>query len=301
MASHRSLDGSSQADAPGRECSPVGTSRILDLVAVTDAHAWDVSPVEARRIQRQLAGRVIVAGDPQDVRVVAGVDISVGARGANQGHAAVVVLAWPSLRPIEQAIERAAVTFPYIPGLLSFRELPLILPVFARLRSRPDLVVVDGQGIAHPRRFGIASHLGVLLDLPTIGCAKSRLSGSPAGELGAERGARVALLDGGEVVGSVLRTKRGAHPLYVSPGHRIGLEAAVEWVLRLTTTYRLPEPTRLAHEAAAGARVAPQADEPTARHRPLQTARAPSPMLRERAGSGEEEICCRNCMTKSRR
>lgn len=222
---------------------------------------WEVTPAEARAIQRRLAGQVIASGEPANVAVVAGVDISVGPRGSNAGRAAVVLLRWPSLEPIEQAIERATVHFPYVPGLLSFRELPLIVPAFARLSVRPDLVLVDGQGIAHPRRFGIAAHLGVLLDLPAIGCAKSRLSGAPAGALGLERGARVPLLAGAETIGYELRSRTGVKPLYISAGHRISNEAAVEWVLRLTAGRRLPEPTRLAHEAAAGVIVAPQRDD----------------------------------------
>ena len=224
-----------------------------------EAHPWDVTPAQARALQRRLAARVIAAGDVTDVRTVAGVDIAVGARGANAGRAAVVVLRWPSLEPVEQAVEVAPVTFPYVPGLLSFRELPLVLPAFARLHTRPDLVVVDGQGIAHPRRFGIAAHLGVLLDVPAIGCAKSRLTGEPAGVLGAERGARVPLIDRSELVGYAVRSRTGVQPLYISPGHRIGHEPAVEWVLALTAGYRLPEPTRLAHQAAGGAVVAPMA------------------------------------------
>jgi deoxyribonuclease V len=199
----------------------------------------------------------MVGGDVTAVEYVAGVDISVGPRGSNAGRAAVVVLEWPELRAVEQAIERAEVRFPYIPGLLSFRELPLILPAFERLDIRPDLVIVDGQGIAHPRRFGIAAHLGVLLDLPAIGCAKSRLSGLPRGPLGLEKGARVPLYDRDECVGFEVRSRSGVKPLYISPGHRIGMEAAVDWVLRLTAGYRLPEPTRLAHQAAAGVQVAP--------------------------------------------
>ena len=229
------------------------------LVGVTgvDAASWDVSPAQARALQRRLAGEVIASGEVRDVRTVAGVDIAVGRRGSNAGRAAVVVLAWPSLKPIEQAIERAEVRFPYIPGLLSFRELPLILPAFARLQTWPDLVIVDGQGIAHPRRFGIAAHLGVLLDIPSIGCAKSRLTGWPAGELGETAGSRVPLLDRGQLVGYQVRSRTGVKPLFVSPGHRIGAEAAVEWVLQTTAGYRLPEPTRLADRAAAGVTVAP--------------------------------------------
>jgi deoxyribonuclease V len=224
---------------------------------IPDADTWNVSPAAARALQRRLAGSVVATGDVQDVHTVAGVDISVGTRGSNAGRAAVVLLAWPELTPLEQAIERAEVRFPYIPGLLSFRELPLVLPAFARLSRRPDLVVVDGQGLAHPRRFGIACHLGVLLDLPAIGCAKSRLTGWPQGALAEEAGARVPLADRGEVVGYEVRSRTGVKPLYVSPGHRIGPEEAVTWVLRLTKGYRLPEPTRLAHQAAGGAQIAP--------------------------------------------
>ena len=212
-------------------------------------------------MQRRFAGQVVTSGgpDPAAVRLVAGVDISVGPRGSNAGRAAVVVLAWPSLVPVEQAIHEGPVPFPYVPGLLSFREMPLILPAFERLRTVPDLILVDGQGVAHPRRFGIAAHLGVWLDRPAIGCAKSRLSGVPAGPLADERGSRVALQDRGELVGYEVRTRSGVKPLYISPGHRVGYEEAADWVLRLTTRYRLPEPTRLAHQAAAGQSVAPSA------------------------------------------
>jgi deoxyribonuclease V len=227
-----------------------------------ESPSWEVSPAEARALQRRLAGRVSLGGDVGDVRTVAGVDIAVGPRGSNAGRAAVVVLAWPSLEPLEQSIERAEVRFPYIPGLLSFRELPLVLPAFARLSMQPDLVIVDGQGVAHPRRFGIAAHLGVLLDVPTIGCAKSRLTGQPSGALGAEAGSRVPLIDGEELVGYELRSRSGVKPLYVSPGHRIGFEEAADWVLRLTAGYRLPQPTRLADQAAGGAIVAPVVREP---------------------------------------
>ena len=227
------------------------------------AHAWDLTPAEARAVQRELAGRVVATGDVTGVRYVAGVDVSVGPRGSNAGRAAVVVLEWPSLKALEQSIERSEVRFPYIPGLLSFRELPLILPAFDRLSRQPDLVIVDGQGIAHPRRFGIAAHLGVLLNLPAIGCAKSRLTGQPLEELDAEKGARTPLIDREECIGYVVRSRTGVKPLYVSPGHKISAEAAVEWVLRLTAGYRLPEPTRLADQAAAGVRMAQQIEAPT--------------------------------------
>lgn len=218
---------------------------------------WTVTVSEAKAQQRRLAASVRVTGDVDDLRFVAGVDIATGPRGMNAGRAAVVVLAWPTLEPVEQSVHRAPVRFPYVPGLLSFRELPLVLAAFERLHRRPGLVVVDGQGIAHPRRCGIASHLGVLLDIPTIGCAKSRLWGVAAAELGEEAGAQVALLDRGEQIGTLLRSKRAVRPLYVSPGHRLSVAAATRWVAAMCRGYRLPEPTRLAHNVAAGAMIAP--------------------------------------------
>ena len=202
-------------------------------------------------IQRRLAPQVVREGNPEDVRLIAGTDISIGGAG-HEALAAVVVLRWPELVPVEQAVVRIEVGFPYVPGLLSFREIPALLPAFEQLRSTPDLIVVDGQGIAHPRRLGLAAHLGLVLDLPAIGCAKSRLTGRPAGELGDERGGRVPLVDRREVVGYALRTRAGTNPVYVSTGHRIGLDAAADWVLALAPRYRVPEPTRLAHQAAAG-------------------------------------------------
>lgn len=211
---------------------------------------WKLSPAEARALQQRLRGEVLATGGPGDVRLVAGVDVSAG-RFGTVGRAAVVVLEYPALRAVEQAAEEAPVPFPYVPGLLSFREIPLLLPAFERLRRTSDLLVVDGQGVAHPRRFGLAAHLGVLLGLPTIGCAKSRLIGTHDA-VPDERGASVPLLDRGEVIGAVVRTRPGVKPLYISVGHRIGLESAVEWILRLTRGLRLPEPTRLAHQAAAG-------------------------------------------------
>ncbi len=219
-------------------------------------HDWDVSPDEARAIQERLRGAVIAAGEPEQVRLVAGVDISVGGTG-HDGLAAVVVLTYPELQAVEQSVVTAKVTFPYVPGLLSFREIPVLIPAFERLQRTPDLVMVDGQGMAHPRRFGLASHLGLLLGLPTIGCAKSRLTGRYA-EPDEAAGSVSPLWDGDhEQIGAVVRTRTRVKPVFVSVGHRIGLDAAVAWVLRLTRGLRLPEPTRLAHRAAAGERVAP--------------------------------------------
>jgi len=217
-------------------------------MGIRDLHPWNVSPAEAMAIQKRLAAQVVPEGAPQDVLVVAGADISVG---GGRGRGAVVLLSYPELQPLEQQVVEAELAFPYVPGLLAFREVPVLAEAFRRLSQRPDLLLVDGQGLAHPRRFGIACHLGLLLDVPTIGCAKSRLMGDH-GPLADEVGSRVELRDGPEVLGLVLRTRAGVSPVYVSVGHRIGLNDATEWVLRLCRGYRLPEPARLAHQAASG-------------------------------------------------
>jgi deoxyribonuclease V len=161
-------------------------------------------------------------------------------------YAAVVVVEWPSGDVVEQVTAERPAEFPYIPGLLSFREIPALLAAFEKLRSKPDVIIYDGHGIAHPRRFGIASHLGVLLDVPTIGCAKSRLVGEHA-EPGLERGAQTPLTLDGKTIGAVVRTRTNVKPVFVSVGHRVSLRAAVRLVLDTATRYRLPEPTRLAH------------------------------------------------------
>lgn len=211
-------------------------------------HPWDVSPAEARAIQDGLAPLVESVDRLGTVSLVAGVDVHVSGEGL--GRAAVVVLDAESLEPRHLAVAERATGFPYVPGLLSFRELPVALDCFERLGVMPDLVLCDGQGRAHPRRLGLACHLGLALDVPTIGVAKSRLVGShePVGE---ERGARAPLVDGHDVVGAVLRTRSGVRPLYVSVGHRVGLDTAVEWVLRCAPRFRLPETTRAAHRLAS--------------------------------------------------
>lgn len=166
-------------------------------------------------------------------------------------RAAVAKLSVPELVLIDTAVARRPTTFPYIPGLLSFREVPAILDALQALRDLPDLMLVDGQGYAHPRRLGIACHLGVLTDIPTIGVGKTRLVGTHA-DVPNRRGAWVPLVDKGETIGAVLRTRQGVNPVYVSPGHRIALQTAVEWVMRCTGRYRLPETTRHAHRLASG-------------------------------------------------
>lgn len=214
-------------------------------------HSWDLTPSEAMELQRRLASRVSrTNGLRQPPRYIAGADIS-GARRDEEALGAVVVLRYPELEVAEVRTTRKRPPMPYVPGLLSFRETPVLLDAFERLTVTPDLVMVDGQGLAHPRRFGIACHIGLLLDLPSIGCAKSILVGRH-GPLGHPRGAQAPLQDGAEVVGVALRTQDGAAPVFVSVGHKVDLETAVAWVLACAPRFRLPEPTRMAHEAASG-------------------------------------------------
>ncbi len=213
-------------------------------------HDWQVTTAAAKKIQLELAASVSRAGKVEDPHLVAGVDISVD-RWRGTGRAAVVVLSYPELDIVEVQTATDRVTFPYVPGLLSFREMPLIIPAFEKLKRVPDLVMVDGQGIAHPRRIGIAAHLGLFLGIPTIGCAKSRLIGAYT-EPGMKQGSWRELTDGNEVIGAVLRTRDSVKPVYVSTGHMVDLESAVQWVLACGRGYRLPEPTRLAHQAAGG-------------------------------------------------
>ncbi len=200
---------------------------------------------QARALQERLRGRVRLSGGPRRVRVVAGADLAYHSDGS-RAWAAVVLVSVPDGRVLETATAVGRPTFPYVPGFLSFREGPLILEAFRRLSRRPDLVVFDGQGIAHPRGIGLASHLGVLLGLPSVGCAKSRLVGEHA-EPGARRGDWAPLRIDGRVVGAVLRTREGVKPVYVSQGHRVGLRQAIRSVLAVTR-FRVPEPIRLAEQ-----------------------------------------------------
>ena len=230
-----------------------------------DLHPWRVTPAEAIAIQARLAPQVVAEGDPRDspegVRYVAGADIALGkpalsgAEGSN-GRGAVVLLSYPDLRLVEHHLVEEPLTFPYVPGLLAFREVPVLARAFQQLERTPDLLLVDGHGLSHPRRFGLACHLGLLLDLPTIGVAKSRLLGRHD-EPPAQAGGRTELRDGPDLIGLVLRTREGVSPVYVSIGHRIGLQEAAEWVLRLCRGYRLPEPTRLADQLSKGRQLQP--------------------------------------------
>ena len=213
-------------------------------------HGWHLAVAEAREMQVKLAVEISRTGGVAVPRLVAGVDVSTS-RGKGSGTGAVVVLGFPGLEVVEVSVIRGEVEFPYVPGLLSFREAPLILRACEGLSTTPDLILVDGQGVAHPRRIGLASHLGLLLNTPTVGCAKSRLCGSHDAP-GDERGCCADLVDGEETIGAVVRTKSGTKPVYVSVGHRIDLQGAVHWVLECGRGYRLPEPVRLAHQAAGG-------------------------------------------------
>ena len=221
------------------------------MSSVLELHAWNLSPKEARDVQARLRERVEHRDRlPQPVRHVAGIDVGYEEDGSVT-RAAVAVLSFPELQLVGQSIARIPTRFPYVPGLLSFREAPAVLAALTQLETLPDLVLYDGQGIAHPRRFGIASHLGILLDLPTIGVAKTRLIGEHE-DVPDERGAWEPLMDKGEMIGAVLRTRPKVAPLYVSIGHRISLETAIHWTPACTTRYRLPETTRHAHRLASG-------------------------------------------------
>jgi len=206
-------------------------------------HTWDVSPDEAVAIQKRLRGE-LAGGEPvtlDQIHTVAGVDASY----REIGRAAIAVFSFPDLTPLEEVTAERDASFPYIPGLLAFREGPVALAAYERLTIQPDLLIFDAHGYAHPRRMGLASHLGVYLDRPSIGCAKSRLTGAYE-EPGTEPGAWSPLVSRGEEIGRVVRTKARTKPIFVSVGYRITLPLAVEVVLRCVRGYRLPEPTRIA-------------------------------------------------------
>src|SRR6266849_3374494 len=209
-------------------------------------HDWNLKPEAAIALQRELAQRIVREDQLGEVRCVAGVDMALNEQ-SGMARAAVVLLSYPDLEILERHVYEEPVRMPYIPGLLSFRAAPCVLGAFARLRQQPDLVMVDGQGIAHPRRLGIASHLGLWLDLPTIGCAKSILTGNyEEVKLSEEAGSWVPLKYRGETIGAVVRTRTRVNPMIISLGHRISLESSIRYVLLCTKGYRLPEPTRQA-------------------------------------------------------
>jgi deoxyribonuclease V len=205
-------------------------------------HSWGLAPRQAAALQKELASRLILKDDFEDLRVIAGADLALD-DGKRVGFAGIVLFEYPSLKEIKWVSAQAPLTFPYIPGLLSFREGPILLKAFEQLDLLPDLILFDGQGIAHPRRFGIACHMGLLLGRPTIGCAKSRLCGEYK-EPGLKKGNWSPLTDKGGTIGAVLRTRDQVKPVFVSPGHRITLKTAVEIVLQCCDRFRIPKPTR---------------------------------------------------------
>jgi deoxyribonuclease V len=216
---------------------------------VTKFHNWNLTPQEAMRIQTEMRERLVLRWDNRPVHTIGGVDVSIKGEFT---RAAIVVLSYPDLTPLEASVEDAPLVFPYIPGLLSFREGPAVLAAWHKLQNKPDLLMFDGQGIAHPRGIGIASHMGLWLERPTIGVAKSRLYGLHA-EVGPKLGDRADLLDKNtNVIGAVIRTREKTNPLYISPGHLMDVEHAVEYAMACITRYRLPEPTRWAHKVAGG-------------------------------------------------
>lgn len=213
-------------------------------------HAWDVSPKDAIAIQQSLQSHIRIEDDFDPIKTVAGIDV-----GFEQNNtvtvAATAVLDFETLEVLETATARHRTTFPYIPGLLSFREVPAVLEAMLKLSAMPDLLLCDGQGIAHPRRFGIAAHLGLLLDIPAIGVGKSRLFGTHEA-VPEEKGRFVPLMDHDEQIGVVLRTRSQVKPLYISPGHRVSIPSSPELVMKCITRWRLPETTRQAHTLASG-------------------------------------------------
>lgn len=215
-------------------------------------HRWPTSARRAIALQKRLRDDLRLTGAPRRVSIVAGADISYDL-GEGRLYAAVLNYSFPGLRHLETALVRAPIRFPYVPGLLSFREAPGLIRAFNRLGTRPDLLICDGQGIAHPRGIGLASHLGLLLDLPTIGCAKSRLIGTHLMP-GESSGSTAPLYHDGRRVGTVVRSRRGVRPLYVSPGHRMGIAASARYVLACCRGYRLPEPVRQADLVVGAAR-----------------------------------------------
>jgi deoxyribonuclease V len=213
-------------------------------------HDWNVNIDQAIELQHKLAQKVVQQGNIDDPRWIAGVDVSVNS--LSEGTAVAVILSYPELNIVEKSIVKGPVVFPYVPGLLSFREMPLTLQACAKLKIKPDLLLVDGQGIAHPRHIGLASHLGLFLEIPTIGCAKSSLFGKYV-EPDEQMGSYCYIKDKiGKILGAVLRTKSRVKPLFISIGHKIDLSSSIYWVLQCCRGYRLPEPTRLAHLASKG-------------------------------------------------
>lgn len=217
-------------------------------------HSWELGYSEAIETQRELRDRLILNAPESDFNLVAGADVSYS-KGSNVFFASVVVFEMPHMNVVEEVAVDAKVDFPYIPGLLSFREAPVLISAFEKIRAVPDVIIFDGQGIAHPRGIGLASHMGLILALPSIGCAKKILVGDYA-PVGSEVGDHTSIVFKGDAVGAALRTKRNVKPVFVSPGHKMDISSAVGITLKTCRGYKLPEPTRQAHLSVNRARLA---------------------------------------------
>jgi len=213
------------------------------ILKYLNLHSWEVNPQEAIKIQKDLKSNISLKKSFSKINKIAGADVSYY---QNKMIAGVVIFEFPNLKTIERQSFISTVTFPYIPGLLTFREGPSLLAAFKKIKNDPDIILFDGQGIAHPRRMGIATHLGLFLDKPTIGCAKSKLSGKYT-SVGEEKGDYTLLKEGKEVLGAVLRTRRKVKPIFISPGYKIDLSNSIEITLKCIVKYRLPVPVREAH------------------------------------------------------
>jgi deoxyribonuclease V len=214
-------------------------------VDIKELHSWNVSPKEAVEIQKQLQSQVTLKNRLKSIRYVAGTDVS-SSLVDETCWAGLVVFQYPGLEPVEESWTQDKVSFPYVPGLLSFREIPILISALTKLKTMPDVILCDGQGVAHPRSMGLATHLGLLVNCPTIGCAKSILVGSYSG-LGEKKGASADLVHKGRVIGAAARTRKGTKPIFVSAGNNISLKQSLRVVFRCCRQYRVPEPIRMAH------------------------------------------------------
>jgi deoxyribonuclease V len=212
---------------------------------IPDFHPWEVTPTEAIQIQKELHKKLVLRPPRKPVRLLAAGDVSYNS-GDEFQFGALLLFLFPDLILLEKAWAAEKISFPYIPGLLTFREAPILLKAFSQLSQKPDLLLFDGQGIAHPRSMGIAAHLGLILDIPAIGCAKSRLCGVYE-DPGSEKGSTATLKENGKRIGTVVRTRTGIKPVFVSPGHKMDFSTSAKVILALCRTYRLPEPLRQAH------------------------------------------------------
>ena len=212
---------------------------------IRQLHPWNIDINQAKTIQLELQQKIVLCPLKKSTKLIAGADVSYSLKD-QLFFAAIVILRYPDLIEIESAVARGKVTFPYVPGFLTFREAPVLLKAFEKIKHRPDVVMFDGQGIAHPRSVGVATHLGIILNIPTIGCAKSRLIGNH-NLVPEDRGATVPLKINNKIIGAVVRTRSKVKPIYISPGYKITLNESVDIVLKTSPKYRIPEPTRKAH------------------------------------------------------